>query len=177
MSDLVCPNCGAPISVEVCPYCGTLVAVSSDDIGVDLPTVELTVPRFDIFYIGMPAIFGVSFTLVGLGFVIPFMIGSIEAILFSLPFLIFPIIGIGALCVLIRNLHTYYVTKSKGAIVEGIVYGYVQDDLLINGVPAKKLKVLAKDKYYILKISTTSKMYPVNSKITLRIWKEFAMII
>ena len=178
---LNCPNCGGVTSAEVCPYCGTHIDISTKDISPDYTMKSYKSGKITFWNTGFWSIFAVSFLVIPICIVIPISteadVSNTFAITFLIPFLL---VGLGTLFKVISSLYIAISLKLYGKNYSGIVYGYMDDNISYNGVNGQQVKILIENKgmqYILLPLESTSKPYPVNSKIKVRIFKKYANII
>ena len=94
---------------------------------------------------------------------------------------IFGIVGVVAFVIGIKPVIRYFKIKSKGKDIEGTVYGYINDDMLLNGVPAQIVKILVNTndgpKFILYQLGDIKQPYKINSKIKLRVYKNIFYIV
>lgn len=174
-----CPNCGAPITTEVCPYCNTATGINTAAADMEYPVIECKEARLGFLEIGFPMIFAVAFGF--FGFVFPFIFKETKetsmVILMCIPF---AIIGTVAFTIAATFLFRYILVKAKGKEITGTVYGYMDDNLLINNNSAQivKLKVDTKEgpRFILYQLGDIKQPYKVNSQIGLKVYKQYFMI-
>lgn len=176
-----CPNCGAPVTSEVCPFCNTTTGVRSKEIAPEYPVIPCKSAKLSFFKTIFPMIFAVSFGFVG--FVVPFFIDKIDSEgekVSGFIFLPFAIISVVAAFITLLFMYRYLITQWKGKECSGIVYGYVDDMVTINNVPAQKVKILintdAGKRFILYSTGTTSRLYQINSRIELKVYKKYFLV-
>ena len=194
-----CKNCGAPVTSEICPYCGSLTGLVTAKANMDYPILECKEANINFWNTVFPGIFFVVFGVIGTIFPIIFyktsqsMADSFKstsgfdgfmsfdfaspALLMCIPFLL---IGIGAFIVMIRPIIRYLLLKMKGKQIQGTVYGYVDDNVLLNGIPAQTAKILVQSpdgpRFIMYQMGRTDHPYGINSKIDLYVYNNYFMI-
>ena len=148
-----CPQCGAAnIGHEKCDYCGASLIKkrvntklsnydefeSEDDKNlredIDYPVINAKLFGNDSFLVIFCSLFGGGFLLIPTVLCISFVSTGIMEMWAYAMFLIFWLIGIGALIPLINHI----IKKSKcnkGTEIEGIVRGYEKSMVMVNGSP------------------------------------------
>ena len=182
MKNNYCPNCGAPITSEVCPFCSTTTGIRSKEITPEYPVIPCKSAKLTFFKTIFPLIFAVSFGFVG--FIVPIFIdkagreGEKVSIFIFLPF---AVISVVAAFITLFFVYRYLITQWKGKACSGIVYGYVDDMVTINNVPAQKVKILintnAGKRFILYSTGTTSQLYQVNSRIDLKVYKKYFLVL
>ena len=183
-----CRNCGAPVTTELCPYCNSLTGLSTSNANMEYPVEECKEAKLGFWNVLFPLIFAFGFGFFGLLFPIVFIISdtssnnvptsfSITTIIMCLPF---AIIGIVAFIIAIRPIIRYISLKKHAIEIEGTVYGYMDDNILLNGTPAQIVKILIdtpKGKRFILyQLGDIKKPYKLNSKVKLLVYKDYFLI-
>ena len=107
------------------------------------------------------------------------IVGFGEGILFlvGVPFLL---IGIVATVLVARTLSRYMKVKANGKSIQATVYGYMDDELLINNMPAQIVKLLVQTpngpRFILYKLGNTLKPYGINDNIDIMVYKNYFMI-
>ncbi|MBP0987427.1 MAG: hypothetical protein J6S92_04030, partial [Oscillospiraceae bacterium] len=95
--------------------------------------------------------------------------------------LIFLVIGVAAAVIAIRNTIIVCSNKSKGKVVKGTVYGYMDDTISYNNVNGQQVKLLIDTqdgkRFLLIPLATTEKPYPVNSTVNVRVYRNTAYIL
>jgi len=177
-----CPNCGAPVTTEICPYCNAMTGLDTEKADMEYPVIECREANIGFFNVAFPMIFAVSFGFFGFIFPLFFLYAGAgeNFIVVALMCSIFAIVGIVAFVIGIKPVIRYISIKSKGKEIEATVYGYMNDNLLINGMPAQivKLLVSTKDgnKFILYQLGDVKRPYKINSKIKLKVYKDVFLI-
>lgn len=184
IEDLHCPNCGAPVTTEICPYCNVRTGLDTKYADMEYPVIECKEAVLNFWNTIFPGIFAVAFGCAGLSSF--FMLNSFESHFddFTTGFKFFPIpfllIGVSAFIIVIIHLRRYLLVKSFGKEITATVYGYMDDNLYINGNPAQIVKLLVdtnEGKRFILyQLKDIKKPYKVNSIIDLVVYKNYFLI-
>lgn len=185
-----CRSCGAPITSEICPYCGCRTGLDTANANMDYPVLECKEANLNFWTVLFPLIFALGF---GFGGVMTLSMaftadkisesagdtgfGTGTIILFSLPFLI---IGIVAAVFTVLPIYRYIVIRMYGKRIEAVVYGYTDDNVLMNGRPAQVVKLLVDTpngkRFIMYQLGNTSRPYGVNTVIDLKVYKNYFMI-
>ena len=184
IDELHCPNCGAPVTTEICPYCKVRTGLDTKDADMEYPVIDCKEAILNFWNTIFPGIFAFGFGLSGITSY--FMLNSFEKNFdsFMSGFKFFPIpfitIGLIALIIVIVHLRRYLLVKSFGKEIKATVYGYMDDNLYINGNPAQIVKLLVdtnEGKRFILyQLKDIKKPYKVNSTIDLVVYKNYFLI-
>ena len=185
-----CPQCGAAnIGHEKCDYCGASLIKkrvntklsnydefeSEDDKNlredIDYPVINAKLFGNDSFLVIFCSLFGVRFLLIPTVLCISFVSTGIMEMWAYAMFLIFWLIGIGALIPLINHI----IKKSKcnkGTEIEGIVRGYEKSMVMVNGSPTLRMRILidkeTEPKILVLNTGSTRRVYPIGKTIKLK---------
>jgi len=179
-----CPNCGAPVTTEICPYCNTKTGLDTKTADMEYPVIECKEATLTFWNTIFPMIFAISFGLSSPMFITLPWSSSREISGFFLAFLpgflIFFTIGAVSLYITLKNVIRYLKIKKNGKEIQGIVYGYMDDNVLLNGSPAQIVKILIdtpKGKRFILyQLGDIKQPYKINSKIIIKVYKDIFMI-
>ena len=179
-----CPNCGAPITTEICPYCKVMTGLDTKDADMEYPVMECKEAVLTFWNTIFPSIFAVSFG--GVGILFLFVMGNIgvdaedfnySGFFFCLPFLL---IGLIALLIIIMFLRRFFLVKFFGREIYATVYGYMDDNMLLNDSPAQIVKLLIDTsegkKFILYQLNDTKKPYKINSNIELIVYKNYFLI-
>ncbi|MBR3281514.1 MAG: hypothetical protein IKI57_06770 [Clostridia bacterium] len=185
---MTCKNCGAPVTSEICPFCHCATGINTEQANMEYPILNCRSAGLSFWNMGFPLIFTVAFgiaSLMSIGFT--FGMGSsgigeasgfaVMGVLMSLPFLV---ISLGALGFVINQLVKYTSVKSKGTPITATVYGYMNDNFLINGRPAQVVKLLIDTengkRFILYKLGSIYQKYGVNTQIELIMYNNIFMI-
>lgn len=177
-----CLNCGAPVTTEICPYCHSVTGLNTADAVMEYPVIDCKEANISFWNFFFPMIFAISFGF--FGFVFPFIfLLSDEGVFLEVALFcsIFGIISIIALVIAVKTLIKYLIIKTKGKEIDAVVYGYMDDNFIINGNPAKIVKLLVNtndgQKFILYQLGEIKQLYKVNSKIKLKVYKNIFYII
>lgn len=178
---LNCPNCGAPITGDICPYCNTHIEINGgNDSFESYETIECKEANISLWTVAFPMIFGVSFGIMGPMFAIITLTEGEFLIWVFMMGLLFGLIGLGAWVVALTPIVRYIQVKSHGRDVEGTVMGYSNDNVLLNGSPAKIIRIKIDTdegpKMINYQSGQTDMPYEVQSKLMLRVYKDMFYI-
>ncbi len=168
-----CPNCGAPVPEGICQYCGTVfesTAAPEDYPEVICKYAGITFHEIR-FYSGV-----ILFSVIASICIISqsdYLEGVMFALVFSLPGII---IGF----VLIKKILTFIMLTLSGANADGEVYGY-KNDLIKYGddycqIAEVMVNAPAGKKVLLVPLHKTSHPYPLNSRVKVKTYKDFAKI-
>ena len=174
-----CPSCGAPVVSEICAYCGTATGLNTAQADMEYPVLECKAATLNFWTVWFPAIFAGAFGISGLSVLIIaiFLRGHITLFLIGLPFLL---IGIVALCLMLRTILRYVKVKKNGKLIQATVYGYMNDNVLINNQPAHIVKLLVQTpngpRFILYKLGNTLKPYGINDNIDIMVYQNYFLI-
>ena len=176
-----CPSCGAPITTEICPYCHNKTGLDTASADMEYPVIECKEANISFWNVWFPMIFAVSFGFFGFIFPIIFLITVPEsAPAMLLMCSIFAIIGSVAFIIGIKPVIRSYLVKRKGKEIEATVYGYMDDNLLINEKPSQIVKLLVTTKegprFILYQLMDIKHPYKINHKIKLFVYKDIFMV-
>ncbi len=173
-----CPSCGAPIVSEICSYCGAMTGLNTARADMEYPVLECKSVALNFWKSAFPAIFAVMFGIAGIICLISGITAG-EIIIFfgGIPFLL---IGIVAAIIVFNNLSRYIKIKAKGKMIQATVYGYMNDNVWINGEPAQIVKLLVQTqvgpRFILYKLGDTLKPYGINDTISLKVYEDCFLI-
>ncbi|MBQ8878586.1 MAG: hypothetical protein IJ029_07635 [Lachnospiraceae bacterium] len=174
-----CPSCGAPVVSEICAYCGMATGLNTAEADMEYPVLECKAAALNFWTVWFPAIFAVSFGIVGLSTLIVGItgFGDMTMVLIGIPF---SLIGIVAAFLVIRTLWRYLVVKKNGKLTRATVYGYMDDSVLINDRPAQIVKLLVQTpngpRFILYKLGNTLRPYGVNDNIDILVYQSYFLI-
>ena len=176
-----CSNCGAPLTTEICPYCKNVTGLDSSTADMEYPVIECKEANISFWNFWFPMIFAVSFGFFGFIFPLFFILAGTEAaITVALVCSIFAIIGLVAFILAIKQAIRYYLVKVKGKEIEATVYGYMNDNVLLNDEPAQIVKLLVSTKegprFILYQLGDIKHPYKINSKIKLSVYKKIFLV-
>ena len=176
-----CPNCGAPVTTEICPYCHTKTGLDTANANMEYPVIDCKEATVGFMTVGFPMIFAVSFGF--FGFIFPIFFSSLNQNAFlsvALFCSIFAIIGVVAFIIGIRPVIRSFIIKRKGKVIVATVYGYIDDNIYINGSPSQIVKLLVNSnegpKFILYQLGDIKKPYEINSQIELMVYKDYFLI-
>ncbi len=176
---IYCPSCGAPAVSEICPYCGTATGLNTAEADMEYPVLDCKEATLSFWTVWFPMIFAVAFGIPGIIMLLIAIVGFGEGILFLVggPFLL---IGIVATVLVVRTLLRYIKVKTKGKSIQATVYGYMDDELLINNMPAQIVKLLVQTpngpRFILYQLGNTKKPYGINDNIDIMVYQNYFMI-
>lgn len=177
-----CPNCGAPVLTEVCSYCNALTGIDTRYADMEYGVIECKEAYMSFFNVIFPMIFAVSFGGFGIAFPVGifFSTGELDISVFLIMLSTFGLIGLVAFIIGIKPVIRYCLVKFKGKNIEATVYGYMNDNLTINGIPAQIVKLLVNTdegpRFILYQLGDIKRPYKVNSKIELRVYNNLFLI-
>lgn len=181
MQERNCPNCGAPITTEICPYCNVITGLDTKNADMEYPVIDCKEANITFWNVCFPMIFAISFGFFGFVFPLIFLLaGSREFIGVVLICSIFAIIGVVAFVIGIKPIIRYFSIKRNGKEISGIVYGYMDDNILLNGIPAQIVKLLIDTndgkKFILYQLGDIKQPFKINSTIKLKVYKDMFLI-
>lgn len=174
-----CPSCGAPVVAEICAYCGTATGLSTAEADMEYPVLECKEATVNFWTFWFPMIFAAAFGLPGLTVLAIAIFGRGMGGMFvvALPFLL---IGGVALALTLRTLLRYRKVKKYGKVIHATVYGYMDDEVLINGRPAQIVKLLVQTqdgpRFLLYQLGNTLKPYGIHDRIELLVYENYFLI-
>lgn len=177
-----CPNCGAPVTTEVCPYCNNMTGLDTKYADMEYPVIECKEASVGFWSVMFPMIFALSFGFAG--FVMPILFFAIGGdffpkvtILFFIPF---AAVGIVAFVIAVKPIIRYLSLKMHGKDIYATVYGYMDDNVLLNDNPAQIVKLLVQSndgpKFILYQLGDIKQPFKVNSQIKLKVYKDIFLI-
>ena len=176
-----CPNCGAPLTTEICPYCYNVTGLDTSSADMEYPVIECKEANVNFWNLWFPMIFAAVFGFFGFIFPIPFILFIKESILFIVLLCgVFAVIGVGAFIFGIKHVIRYNNVKRKGKEIEATVYGYMNDNILLNNMPAQIVKLLVNTnegpRFILYQLGDIKRPYKINSKIKLLVYKDMFLV-
>lgn len=173
-----CPSCGAPIVSEICAYCGAATGLNTARADMEYPVLECKSATLNFWKACFPAIFAVTFSIAGIICMICGITdGEIIVFFAGIPFLL---VGIVASVIIVMNLSRYIKVKKNGKQIQATVYGYMNDDVLINNEPAQIVKLLVHTpngpRFILYKLGNTLKPYGINDTIPIMVYEDCFLI-
>lgn len=177
-----CPNCGAPVTTEICPYCHAMTHLDTQEAAMEYPVIDCKEAGIGFWNVAFPMIFAVGFGFFGFIFPLLFIFSGDEDWLMVCLFCsIFAIVGVVSFVVAILPIIRTIIIKTKGHEIEATVYGYMDDNMLLNERPAQIVKLLVQTKdgprFILYQLSDTKQPYQINSKIKLLAYKDKFLIV
>ena len=149
---------------------------------MEYPVIDCKEANIGFWNVCFPLIFAISFGF--FGFVFPLMFLFMESGEFIGELLmcsVFAIIGVVAFIIGIKPIIRYFLVKRNGQEIEAVVYGYMNDNVLYNGVPAQIVKLLLNTndgkKFILYQLADTKRPYKINSTIKLKVYKDMFLIV
>ena len=176
-----CPNCGAPVTTEICPYCNNFTGLDTKSANMDYPVINCREAHINFMNTGFPLIFSFAFGIVPLITIVPIILTQeMLALPFLLGDLVFLIIGGVAGYIAFNSFNKKSKIKKYGKDIEATVYGYMNDNMLINGYPAQIVKLLVQTdegpRFILYQLGDIKKPYKINSRIRLKVYKDIFAI-
>jgi len=175
-----CPSCGAQVVSEICAYCGTPTGLNTADADMEYPVLECKEATVNFFTLLFPLIFALAFGGVGVTLLIVRGLtvhGDNTVSMIGIPFLL---IGLAAAYFVIRTLSRYIAVKTRGKRIVGTVYGYMDDNVLINNKPAQIVKLLVQTadgpRFLLYQLGDTLKLYGIHDTVELMVYKDYFLI-
>ncbi len=181
---VICPKCGAPVTSEICPYCGAMTGLDTASANMEYPVLECKEAHLNIWNLQFPAVFAGGFGLFGVLFTFAFSRIATDTVVYNMfryigiPFLA---IGIVALFIVLKNIYFYLTVQYAGKYIEGTVYGYADDNFVINNKHAQTCKILLHTpdgpRFIMYQLGDTAHPYGINDKVALKVYKNRYSII
>lgn len=174
-----CPSCGAPVVSEICAYCGTATGLHTDAADMEYPVMECKEAVINFWSTVFPLIFAVAFGGAGLiALVIAIKIDTNGVLLLTgIPFLL---IGIVASVLVLRTVLCYAKVKKHGKRIQAEVYGYLDDNVMLNHQPSQIVKLLVQTpngpRFILYQLRSTIKPYGINDCIDVLVYKNYFLI-
>lgn len=178
--EINCKNCGAPVTTEICPYCNSPTGLDTASANMEYPVLECKSAALGFWTTVFPLIFAASFGSIGFVFIVIGFVPDFGSAFFMA--LGLPIFAIGAvsLGMVIRKLVINSKVKANGKPIKAVVYGYMDDNVLLNGAPAQIVKLLIETphgkRFILFKTGGTTHPYGINSTINLRVYEDLFLI-
>ncbi len=176
---ITCKNCGAPVTTEICPYCGSITGYKAANDKILHSAIKNKSASLTFTTIGMPLIFAGMLTVFSI---------CMGVALFGAKQNAFQMLGIGFFFVLmaggalfafyipIINIIRYTLASLFGKRVKGIVYGYKDGIIAVNGATVQDIIVLIEDgensKFIIYKSNRTIQKVGINDEVELKNFKN-----
>lgn len=173
-----CKSCGAPVTDDVCPYCGNLTGIKPWDTEAEYPIMECKECFLNFWNAVFPAIFCGMFGWAGIIMLVQMISeGEVMIAMFSIPFIS---IGVAGGVIVIRSVTRHWKVRTRGEYITAKVFGYTNDDVLINGSPAQVVKLLVETKdgprILLYQLGNTSRPYSMNSELKLLVYENLFII-
>ena len=144
---------------------------------MEYPVLECKEANLNFWNVVFPLIFAGFFGVPGL-IVIPLAIIFEYTMLFmGIPFFL---IGAVSFYFVIRSLSRYIKVKKNGKIIQATVYGYLDDNVLINNRPAQIVKLLVQTsngpRFILYSLGSTVKPYGINDNIDVMVYMNYFLI-
>ena len=174
-----CPSCGAPIVSEICAYCGTATGLNTAEASMEYPVLECREATMNFWTLWFPMIFAAAFGIPGLIIMAISFMGHGMRMMFVIG-LPFALIGAVALWLTLRTVMRHAKVKKHGTVIQATVYGYMDDNVLLNDRPAQIVKLLVQTKngprFILYQLGSTVKLYGVQDKIRVLVYENYFLI-
>lgn len=176
-----CPNCGAPITTEICPYCQNATGLDTAHANMEYPVIPCKEANVNFWNFWFPMIFALGFGVFGAGIPLVLYFTLKESTIVPIfLFAVFFTIGVIAFVIAIRHVIRYQKVKRNGKEIEATVYGYMDDNILLNNQPAQIVKLLVSTddgpKFILYQLGDIKHPYKINSKIKLLVYKDIFIV-
>lgn len=174
-----CSSCGAPVVSEICAYCGTATGLNTAEADMVYPVLECKEATLNFWTVCFPMIFAAAFGIPGAFMLIVAATGFGNGVMFLVgtPFFL---IGIAAFVLMLRPILRYAKVQKNGKTMQATVYGYLNDQVLINDCPAQIVKLLVQTpngpRFILYQLGNTLKPYGINEKIDIKVYQDCFMI-
>ena len=177
---LHCPSCGAPVVSEICAYCGTATGLHTAEADMEYPVLECKEAAIGFWTVWFPLIFAAAFGIPGLTVLIISATAGFARITLLLTGIPFLLIGTAALILSLGTLSRHAKVKTRGKKIRGTVYGYMDDNVLINGQPAQIVKLLVQTadgpRFILYQLGNTGKPYKIHDELDIQVYQNYFMI-
>ena len=174
-----CPSCGAPIVAEICAYCGTPTGLNTAEASMEYPVLDCKEATMNFWTLWFPMIFAAAFGVPGL-IIMALAFTSYSMRMMFVIGLPFALIGAVALWLTLRTVTRHAKVKKHGTVIQATVYGYMDDNVLLNGRPAQIVKLLVQTKngprFLLYQLGSTVKLYGVQDKIRVLVYENYFLI-
>ena len=173
-----CPSCGAPIVSEICAYCGSATGLQTASADMEYPVLECKEATMNFWTICFPMIFAVAFGFSGLAMMV-FSLAAHESVMLitGAPF---ALIGFAALFFVLRTVSRYVKVKKHGETIRATVYGYMDDNVLLNNRPAQVVKLLIQTqngpRFIMYQLGNTMRPYKINERVDIMVYENYFLI-
>ena len=176
-----CSNCGAPATTEICPYCHVSTGIDTKNADMEYPVIDCKEANLGFFNVLFPLIFTVAFGFAG------YMSTALTKTLnqwtagnhFNIG-IIFTVISVIAFVIAAIPVTRFLLISMAGKEIEATVYGYMDDNIFINGSPAQIVKLLVNTndgkKFILYQLGDIKQPFKINSTIKLNVYKNLFMI-
>ena len=165
-----CPNCGAPANSEICSYCGSKTGIDSAAAYMEYPVIDCNEVIIEPDEIKFDLILGGIFASLGLG-LMGYDILVCKCVFMTIFGLPFAAVGVGTCISPLRKYLRYLTVKKRGKVIPAVVYGYLDDDVIINDRPSQIVKLLIETpegpRFILYQLYSTVKPFMVNAKVEL----------
>lgn len=147
-NEICCKNCGAPVTTEICPYCGSITGYKAANDEILYPTIKNKSATLTFVTIGLPLIFAGMLTVfsIFIGFALFGMeLNAFQSLYVGFFFMIMAGGALFAYYIPVSNIVRYTLASLFGKRVKGIVYGYKDGLIGVNGATVQDIKVLIED--------------------------------
>ena len=172
-----CPYCGAPVTTEVCSYCGKPTGLQSTQANMEYPVLdcrEIIIKKRDIiFMLSMGGIFALIGGFIYLLFAVLFKEDPVFVAITAVPFAVF---GLGVALFPLVNFARLLRAKLFGKVVKAKVYGYLSDDMTIDGRSAQIVKLRIESggatRFVLYQLEEYYKPYATNSTVDVLVYRK-----
>ncbi len=152
---------------------------NQSDYNMEYPVIECKEAVLSFWTIVFPTIIAIIFGVFGI--LIPIVIISNDGFSPNILFLcIFTIVSVIAYYIVIVNIFKYVILHIKGKEVEATVYGYMNDNVLVDGQPTQILKLLITTeegpKFILYQLGDINRPYKLNRKLKVLVYKDLFCI-
>ena len=174
-----CPSCGAPIVSEICAYCGTATGLNTAEADMEYPVLDCKEATMNFWTLWFPMIFAAAFGIPGV-IIMALAFTSYSMRMMFVIGLPFALIGAVALWLTLRTATRHAKVKKYGTVIQATVYGYMDDNVLLNDRPAQIVKLLVQTKngprFILYQLGSTVKLYGVQDKIRVLVYENYFLI-
>ena len=176
---ITCKNCGAPVTTEICPYCGSITGYKAANDEILHSAIKNKSASLTFTTIGLPLIFAGMLTVFSIFIGIALFGAGLHAFQSLYVGFFFVLMAGGALFayyIPISHIIRYMLASLFGKRVKGIVYGYKDGVIVVNGATVQDIIILIEDgensKYVKYKSNRTIQKLGINDEIELKNFKN-----
>ena len=146
---------------------------------MEYPVLECREATMNFWTLWFPMIFAAAFGIPGV-IIMALAFTSYSMRMMFVIGLPFALIGAVALWMTLRTVTRHAKVKKHGTVIQATVYGYMDDNVLLNDRPAQIVKLLVQTKngprFLLYQLGSTLKPYGVQDKIQVMVYENYFLI-